>query len=405
MLLFTLLLHILAYSLFTLLALFAWRRLVFLFTLFLPPSPSRPSPIAQLPAVLALIPARNESASLPALFAALEALDYPSDRLRVILLNDGSTDDTAARMQAAVQTRSHWHLHSLLTNVGKPAALNSALAVHDFGELIYILDADHRPAPDCLKRLASAFADARVGGVSGQMRVSNPQASPAAYYTAIESLVNQLVTMRGKDILRLGPALLGSNNAYRRSALKAAGGFRAGAYLEDSDLTLALYQAGFTTRYLPQVVSLHSAPVSLTGYIKQHLRWGRGFNDVARTHLAQLLRDQRLSRLMRLELALFSLGYLDRLALLGAVGLLALNMFWGNALAPSWPLQLGIGLSLGLPLMQIVAVLVFDHAPLALWVRLPLVPLFFVLDAGVAVYATLLSLLNRPRLWYQTERA
>lgn len=405
MLLVTLLLHIVAYSLFTLLALFVLRRLVFLLTLFLAPSPATPSPNTSLPTVLALIPARNERASLPALFAGLEALDYPSDHLRVILINDGSTDDTAMLMQAALATHAHWHLHSLPTNVGKPAALNSALAAHAFGDVVYILDADHHPAPDCLKRLTLALTDERVGGVSGQMRVSNPTASPAAYYTALESLVNQFVTMRGKDLLQLGPALLGSNNVYRRSALKAVGGFRVGAYLEDSDLTLALYHAGFTTRYLPEAVSWHAAPVSLTGYIKQHIRWGRGFNDVARIHLAQLRRDHRLSALMRLELALFSLGYLDRLALLGMVGLLGLNLFWGGRLIAMAPLQLGIALSLGLPLMQIVAALVFDYAPLSLWVRLPLAPIFFMLDASVAVYATLLSLLNRPRIWFQTERA
>jgi cellulose synthase/poly-beta-1,6-N-acetylglucosamine synthase-like glycosyltransferase len=329
--------------------------------------------------------------------------------LRVVLINDGSTDDTGPRMMEAARTRpnwrANWRVHSLPQNLGKPAALNSALAAHDFGELVYILDADHRPAPDCLKLIASAFVDERVAGVSGQMCVSNPAASPAAYYTAIESLVNQFITMRGKDILQLGPALLGSNNAYRRSALDAVGGFRAGAYLEDSDLTLALHRAGYATRYLPQAVSFHRAPVSLAGYIKQHVRWGRGFNDVARTHLNQLLQDNRLSWPMRVELALFSLGYLDRLALLGAVGLLALNVLSDMGPAYYRPLQIGIALNLGLPLMQILAALVFDHAPLALWVRLPLVPIFFILDAGVAVYSALVSLLNRPRLWYQTERA
>jgi cellulose synthase/poly-beta-1,6-N-acetylglucosamine synthase-like glycosyltransferase len=400
-------LHFLVYSLLAIAALFALRRFVFLVTLLRPQSPiaNAERTVLHLPTVLVLIPARNESSTLPATLAALDALDYPLDRLRVVLINDGSTDDTALRMQAAVQTRPHWHLHSLSTNLGKPAALNSALSAHAFGDFLYVLDADHQPAPDCLKRLVSAFTEAQVGGVSGQMRVSNPIASPAAYYAAIESLVNQFVTMRGKDRLRLGPALLGSNSAYRRSALKTVGGFRAGAYLEDSDLTLALYGAGFSTRYLPEAVSHHHAPTSVRGYIKQHIRWGRGFNDVARTHLTQLLRDKRLSWSMRTELALFSLGYLDRLALLGLVGLWMLNTVAGGGLLPNLPLQIGIALSLGLPLMQIVAVLVFDHAPPSLWIRLPWVPIFFALDAGVAVYSVVVSLLNRPRIWYQTERA
>lgn len=396
--------HLLAYGVFALLALFALRRLIFLLTLLRRAPPATPS-ATRWPSILILIPARNESASLPGLFMALDQFDYPAALLRVVLINDGSTDDTGARMLAAARTRPTWHVQTLPENLGKPAALNAALAAHDFGELIYILDADHQPAPDCLKILAAAFADERVGGASGQMRVSNPTASPAAYYAAVESLVNQLVTMRGKDLLQLGPALLGSNNIYRRSALKRAGGFRAGAYLEDSDLTLALYQLGYTTRYRPDAVSRHHAPASVSGYIKQHIRWGRGFNDVARQHLRQLLRDPRQSWLMRAELALFSLGYLDRLALLAAIALLAVTPWVEVGSGYVLPLQLGIALNLGLPLMQIMAALVFDHAPLNLWIRLPWVPIFFVLDAGVAVYSVLVTALNRPRIWYQTERA
>jgi cellulose synthase/poly-beta-1,6-N-acetylglucosamine synthase-like glycosyltransferase len=254
-----------------------------------------------------------------------------------------------------------------------------------------------------LRLIAAAFADARVAGVSGQMRVANALTSPAAYYAAIESLVNQFITMRSKDILRLGPALLGSNNTYRRSALQAVNGFRAGAFLEDSDLTVMLHRAGYITRYLPQAISYHHAPITLVGYIRQHLRWGRGFNDVTRTHLGAVLTDARLPWPMRIELGMFSLGYLDRLALLGVIALLFFN--WLFALTFHVLLFTGISLSLGLPLLHILAVLHYDRAPLAMWLRLPLVPLFFALDAAVAVYSALASILNRPRQWHPTERA
>ena len=399
----SLFLNLVSLGIVALLLAFTLRRLILLLTLLRPQLPITNYRITELPDILAFLPARNESASLPGLLHALDSLDYPRDRLRVVLINDGSTDDTAARMLDALKTRPHWRLHSLPQNLGKPAALNSALAAHDFGDLIYILDADHRPAPDCLKTIAAAFADGRVAGVSGQMRVDNPTASPAAYYTAVESLVNQFVTMRGKDVLRLGPALLGSNNAYRRSALNAVSGFRAGAYLEDSDLTLALQRAGYTTRYLPQAVSLHHAPASLAGYLKQHIRWGRGFNDVARAHLGEMLQDRRLAWPMRIELTFFALGYLDRLAVLAAIFLLIIYLF--SPFTFHVLLFTTLLLNLTFPLMQILAALVYNHAPPALWVRLPLVPLFFMLDIAVALYSALASLLNRPRLWYQTERA
>ena len=65
---------------------------------------------------------------------------------------------------------------------------------------------------------------------------------------------------------------------------------------------------------------------------------------------------------------------------------------------------LGLALNLGLPLVQIAAALLFDRAPWVMWRQLPWVPVFFVVDAGVAVWSLILTLLNRPRVWTRTER-
>ncbi len=387
---------ILSFTTLSILLLFTLRRLLFLLIL-LASSPSSPS-FPSFP-VLLLIPARNESQTLPQLFGSLDALDYPKELLQVVLINDGSTDNTLALMIQAASARNNWHVLDLEKNVGKAQALNLALQKYSFGEIVYIFDADHRPQKDCLRVAVSAFNDPKVAGVSGRTIPSNTSSSPSAYYSTIESLVHQLVTMRGKDILRLGPALLGSNNGYRRAALNQVGGFRAGAFLEDSDLTLTLHRAGYLTRFIPNAISFHQAPFTLRGFIRQHLRWGRGFNDVARAHLFDLLRDSRLSLLMRLELALFSLGYLDRLALLLTLVLIV----FPTDLRPL--LIGGVTVSLALPFIQIIAALVYDRASLAMWIRLPLVIPFFFLDIAIAVSAMAITLLNRPRLWHPTERA
>ena len=77
----------------------------------------------------------------------------------------------------------------------------------NFGEIVYIFDADHRPQKNCLCVAVSTFNDPKVAGVSGRTIPSNALASPSAYYSTIESLVHQLITMRGKDILHLGPGV------------------------------------------------------------------------------------------------------------------------------------------------------------------------------------------------------
>jgi cellulose synthase/poly-beta-1,6-N-acetylglucosamine synthase-like glycosyltransferase len=393
-------LTLVSFGLLSVLAVFAARRVIFLLTLLrpLPPLPA----VEAWPEVLLLVPARDEVGSLPGLLTALAALEYP--RLRVLLIDDGSADGTGALLAAAAAGRPAWRVFSLPRNLGKPAALNVALAAEAFGEVVYIFDADHRPRPDCLRRAVRAFADPRVAGVSGRTVPRNALDSPVAFYAAVEALVHQLVTMRGKEVLGLAPALLGSNNGYRRSALAAVGGFRPGAFLEDSDLTLSLLLAGWITRFVPDAVATLEVPFTVRGFVRQHLRWGRGFNDVARAHLPRLLRETRLPAGLRLELALFAAGYLDRLALLGMLGVLV-----AGAALEAGPAQtlalLGAALNLGLPLIQIAAALLFDRAPWAMWRQLPWVPVFFVVDAGVAVWSLALTVFNRPRAWDQTERA
>jgi cellulose synthase/poly-beta-1,6-N-acetylglucosamine synthase-like glycosyltransferase len=364
---------------------------------------------AALPPVMVLIPCRNEAASLPALFTALDALDYPRDHLRAALVDDGSTDDSPKLACVWAADRPWAELVALETNVGKAQALNHALQALPpwppglaADEVVVIYDADHRPAPASLRALMAPFAEPRVAGVSGQMRVTNGGASPAAAYTAIESLVNQFVTMRAKNRLSLAPALMGSNVAYRRSALAAEGGFTRGALLEDTDLTLAFSLAGWRTRFAPASISDHNAPVTLVGYLHQHLRWNRGFHQVTGERLADLWRHPRLTLPMKIELTFFALGYADRLALL-AGGLFTLIDLWRpGTLAFPWVTWL---VYFGVPALEMVAALLLAREPPASFMRLVVVPFFFAFDIAVAAWSAAASVLRRPARWTATERS
>ncbi|MCB0174174.1 MAG: glycosyltransferase, partial [Anaerolineae bacterium] len=203
-------------------------------------------------------------------------------------------------------------------------------------------------------------------------------------------LVHQMITMRAKDRLELAPALLGSNCAYRRSMLAEVGNFKPGALLEDSDLTLKLTGAGWRTRFEPEAISYHYVPESVGGYWKQHTRWARGFADVAQDQTRTLLARKDLPRLLRLELLIFSVGYLDRLALL-AVGGLALL---GSRIA-RW----SVAVTLLTPLVQVLAALSLTRAPLALWRRVIWLPVFLGLDMAMAANGFWGKLLSLPQIW------
>ena len=336
---------------------------------------------------------RNEAQTLPDLLQALDRLNYDPERLSIALIDDGSTDDSRVTCEQWAKNRTNWQVLPLEKNVGKAQALNQALAQVTFGEVIVIYDADERPEPDSLKCLLAPFGEARVGAVSGRRAVANALVSPAASYTTFEGLVHQLVTLRAKDRLDLAPAILGANCAYRRQALVEVGGFKPGALLEDSDLTLRLARSGWRVRYEPAAVSYHQVPHTVRGYWRQHTRWARGFNDVAKELGQAVLKDDRLSWPLRLELLIFSLGYLDRAALLGAAGLALIDRRWRRSM-----IRLMI-ISLATPFVQILAALKLAGAPARLWRQGVWVPLFFGLDVAMAVTGLGTTLLNLPQVW------
>jgi cellulose synthase/poly-beta-1,6-N-acetylglucosamine synthase-like glycosyltransferase len=364
------------------------------------PLPGRPG-ITSVPDVLVLVACRNEAELIGSLARAVGQLDYPTDRCQVVLIDDGSTDATADRMLDVAAHHPGWSVLRLASSQGKAAALNAALAAYAFGDVVYVLDADHRPRPDALLRIVRYLAEPQVAGVSGRTVARNSLASPAAYYASVEADVHQLVTMRAKDRLGLGPALLGSNCAYRRSVLNSHGRFRSGALLEDYDVTSSVYCAGYRVRFAEDAVSDHEVPESVSGYLKQHTRWGRGFYEVARTYARPLLSAPGLSWPLRLDLVVSLLGYLDRVALLGTGLLTLVAWICPRLLRSPWRVLLAALLA---PLVQVVALFAEQRAPRSMWLRLPIIPAFLLVDVFAAARSFAEALSNRPTHWAATTR-
>ena len=353
------------------------------------------------PEILILIPCRDEEDMIPGLYESICCLDYPKDKAHVVLINDGSTDSSSTLMEQFAQCTHGWHVLNLKKNVGKSAALNIAIKRNPVGEIIYVFDADHRPKPDAIKLSIRYFDDPLVAGVSGQTIPLNPLCSPVSYYETVEASVHQMVTMRAKDRLDLAPALLGSNCGYRREALIKCGGFRNGVCLEDTDLTLAFYRAGYKTRFVEEAISYHQVPKDVDGYLKQHSRWARGFNEVAKQHIIGLVKNKQMSFLLRTELLMFSAGYLDRIALFLLIFITGLSKLFPRL--PRVPRKL-LYFTLLSPFIQIAGLFLEQKSSLAMWLRLPFIGVFFVLDIFVAIRAMINTILRRPPVWLKTKR-
>ena len=128
------------------------------------PRPHREEPVT--PTVSIVIAARNEEASLGGKLDNLAALDYPAERLEVLIASDGSEDGT----NELVAARAHDRLRLVdLPRGGKAATLNAAVA-QARGDILVFSDANSMFAPDAVRRLVAPFADPEVGGVAGDQR-------------------------------------------------------------------------------------------------------------------------------------------------------------------------------------------------------------------------------------------
>jgi biofilm PGA synthesis N-glycosyltransferase PgaC len=236
-------------------------------------------PIGPLPPVSVLVPAHNEEAVIVRSVRAMLTMDYPN--FEVIVIDDGSTDDTAG---ALCRLAGHPRLRIVRKseNEGKAMALNDALPLTR-GEIVLILDADAEPAPELLRWMVPHFAAARVGGVTGNPRVRNTDTFLARLqsieFSSIISLLRRSQRIWGRIVTVSGVVA-----AFRRSALFDVGGFSPEMPTEDIELTWKLQKKFYDVRYEPRAVCWMTVPVTYRGLWKQRLRWARGLMQVLHKH-------------------------------------------------------------------------------------------------------------------------
>jgi len=135
---------------------------------------------AYLPTVTACIPVYNVASYLPAKLDSLIALDYPADKLEILIYSDGSTDETDDIARAYAARDSRVKLIKSETRSGKPVGVNRMLDVAT-GEVLLMTDARQPLVPGALRALVEKLADPRVACVSGNL-VLRGEAGAGAYW-------------------------------------------------------------------------------------------------------------------------------------------------------------------------------------------------------------------------------
>ena len=139
------------------------------------------------PPVTVVVAAYNEAGRIAARVADVLAQDYPPASLRVLVVSDGSDDGTE---RAVPRDDARVQVLALPRNGGKAAALNAAMACVTT-EFVVFTDARQRFAPDAIRRLVAAFADERVGAVSGELEVGGGSPEHSSLYWRMEKRLRE----------------------------------------------------------------------------------------------------------------------------------------------------------------------------------------------------------------------
>nr|WP_202421349.1 bifunctional polysaccharide deacetylase/glycosyltransferase family 2 protein [Actinomadura rayongensis] len=241
----------------------------------------RPQP-REWPGVSVIVPAYNEEAGIAATVRSLLATDYPGD-LEVVVVDDGSTDATAAIVDALAPPGVRLVRKA---NGGKPSALNAgiALARHD---LLVLVDGDTVFQRDTLRHLVTAMADPGVGAVSGNTKVANRRGL-LGRWQHIEYVIGFNLDRRMFDVLQCMPTVPGAIGAFRRTALRSVGGVPEDTLAEDTDLTMAICRAGWRVVYEEKAIAWTEAPASLRQLWRQRYRWCYGTLQAMWKHRASV---------------------------------------------------------------------------------------------------------------------
>ncbi len=366
-----------------------------------------PAPEEELPEYSVLVPLYDEANVVPALIRHLSLLDYPANRLEILLLCEARDTGTIGAVEAA---RPDGRFRLLIAPEGepqtKPRACNLALA-RARGELCVIYDAEDRPDLDQLRVAAAMFAVSEAPVVCLQARLDfyNHAHNWLTRCFTVDYAYQFDLVLPALAALGLPLPLGGTSNHFLVDRLRALGGWDPYNVTEDADLGMRIYRAGARTDLLDSTTS-EEACSRVPAWTRQRTRWMKGhlqtwlvhtrspsFGDIpwgARTAFRALIGGQPV---------LAALG-VPQLAL--SVGALIL-LLTGNTLLPGAILVAIPAATLGSSALSVAtsAIAMLARRRANLITAVLSTPAYRLL-AGVAAYRAIWQLFRRPHYWEKT---
>jgi cellulose synthase/poly-beta-1,6-N-acetylglucosamine synthase-like glycosyltransferase len=242
-------------------------------------NPDPMSHFEELPRVTVQLPIYNEQFVIERLIDAICAMQYPTDKLEIQLLDD-STDETqhvAASIVDRYAALGHpiVYIHRTNRHGFKAGALDEGLKVAK-GDLIAIFDADFVPPPDWIMKVVHHFTDPSIGMVQTRWTHLNRDYSLLTQVEAIlldgHFVLEHGARARSGDFFNFN----GTAGMWRRQAITDAGGWQHDTLTEDTDLSYRSQLAGWKFKYLPEIECPAELPIEMTAFKTQQARWAKG---------------------------------------------------------------------------------------------------------------------------------
>ena len=235
------------------------------------------------PTCTIMIPAHNEAMVIGRTVESMLKLEYPKDKLTILVINDGSKDETASIVQKFADQDSRVVLFNVPLGEGgkgKSRALNLGLKQVN-SEVIAIYDADNTPDPKALRYLvAQLITNQQLGGVIGKFRTVNKDATLLTRFINIETLSFQSILQAGRWQMHNIATLPGTNFVVWTHLMRDLEGWDEQALTEDSELSIRIYQKGYKIKFVPYALTYEQEPQEWKVWLKQRMRWVRGNNYV-----------------------------------------------------------------------------------------------------------------------------
>lgn len=247
------------------------------------------------PKVSILIPAHNEGVVIGKTIESMLNLDYPKDKLEIIVINDNSKDNTKEIIESYIEKDPSGSL--MIANVpkelggkGKSAALNYGYS-QSSGDFIIVYDADNTPNSLAVRYLVYEITtNDNYGAVIGKFRTRNRDKNLLTRFINIETLSFQWMAQAGRWKLLKLCTIPGTNFIIRKSIVETIGGWDPDAIAEDTEISFRIYQLGYKIAFMPLAETYEQEPETIKVWFKQRTRWVDGNIYVLKKFLREVFK-------------------------------------------------------------------------------------------------------------------